>query len=225
MPIHQEHCLELAGDTGPLEARLVEANGPPPFAAVVAHPHPLYGGSMDNPVTRLLAMRLAAAGATVLRFNFRGVGSSAGVHDQGRGELEDLAVAKRYLMLRAPAVPIWLAGYSFGASMALRLAARQATETTCDRIMVVAPPLSNHDLGFAARLEVPIAAIFGGNDPLTPSATVDEAQQRWSSLVDCQRIAGAGHDLGVGATDFRVGATSGAATLAAAIDRAISALA
>lgn len=107
--------LAVAGPAGTLDACLLEP-AVARWRAVVAHPHPLYGGTMDNAVVRLTTARLAAAGAVVLAFDFRGVRRSEGTHDGGRGERLDLLAAERELERRHPGLPHWLAGYSFGAA-------------------------------------------------------------------------------------------------------------
>ena len=113
--------FQIDGPAGGLQARWTPAESPRSIA-VVAHPHPLYGGTMDNAVVRTAESVLVQGGTSVLRFNFRGVGRSAGQHDGGVGEVADLAAAEDAALARAPALPLWLVGYSFGAVVAaLRL--------------------------------------------------------------------------------------------------------
>jgi alpha/beta superfamily hydrolase len=112
----------LAGPAGALEALLEEPGGrAPAFAAVVCHPHPLYGGTMHNKVVYRLARGLRRAGAVVLRFNFRGVGKSQGEHANLTGEIEDARAALAFLRERYPDLPFALAGFSFGARVITRL--------------------------------------------------------------------------------------------------------
>ena len=105
--------LTLAGAQGAIEAAIDHPEGTPRGVAVIAHPHPLFGGTMDNKVVQTIARAFVQAGWSAVRFNFRGVGASAGVHDAGQGELDDmLAVVAQ----TAPAgQPLALAGFSFGA--------------------------------------------------------------------------------------------------------------
>ena len=113
----------LAGPAGLLEALLEEPEeGAPVLAAVVCHPHPLYGGSLHNKVVFRMARGLRRAGAVVLRFNFRGVGRSEGEHAHLEGEIEDARAALDWLRARYPGVPFALAGFSFGARVVTRLA-------------------------------------------------------------------------------------------------------
>ena len=110
----------------------------PRAVAVIAHPHPLFGGSMDNKVVTTLARAFYDAGAAAYRFNFRGVGGSAGRHDEGRGETEDLLLVIAHAQARHPGLPLWLAGFSFGG--AVTLAASEKVE--CQQMVLVAPAFS-----------------------------------------------------------------------------------
>ena len=104
--------------------------------AVVAHPHPLYGGTMDNKVVTTVARAFAERGAATFRFNFRGVGGTAGTHDEGRGETEDcLAVIAHARAVVGSDLPLWLAGFSFGGAVAVRASAR----TEFQHLVLVAP--------------------------------------------------------------------------------------
>jgi alpha/beta superfamily hydrolase len=112
----------IAGPAGDLEALLEEPEDREPHtAAVVCHPHPLYGGAMHNKVVYRIARGLRRAGMVVLRFNFRGVGRSQGVHAHVTGEIEDARAALAWLRARYPSLPFALAGFSFGARVVTRL--------------------------------------------------------------------------------------------------------
>src|SRR5512143_822587 len=108
-------------------------------AAVICHPHPLYGGSMDNNVVAALERSLQAAGYATLAFNFRGVGGSDGGYGDFDGECDDARAALAFLRARGGAPEIVLAGYSFGAMVALRVGWADAE---VDRLIAVAPPLT-----------------------------------------------------------------------------------
>ncbi|GEJ56693.1 alpha/beta hydrolase [Anaeromyxobacter diazotrophicus] len=110
--------VDLLGPAGRLEA-LYEAPAAPRFAAVVCHPHPRHGGTLHNHATYRLARAVREQGGATLRFNFRGVGRSAGQYDQGRGEADDVRAALAWLAAEHPGLPRWAAGFSFGAWMAL----------------------------------------------------------------------------------------------------------
>src|SRR5262245_8804559 len=117
---------DLTGPAGPLEALLEEPAGPPRAAVVFAHPHPQFGGTMHTKAVYQGTKGLARAGCAVLRFNFRGVGRSAGAFDGGPGEQLDFTAALDYMAARYPAVRIWSAGFSFGAWVALETGAADA---------------------------------------------------------------------------------------------------
>jgi alpha/beta superfamily hydrolase len=118
--------FDFTGLAGRLEAILMGPESPPVAAAVVCHAHPLHGGMMHFKVVFRAAKALQEQGLAVLRFNFRGVGRSEGVHDDGSGEQEDARAALSELERRFPAVPLVLGGFSFGSVVALRVAARDA---------------------------------------------------------------------------------------------------
>ena len=112
----------IAGPAGRLEALLEEPeDAAPRLAAAICHPHPLYGGTMRNKVVHRLARGIRHAGAVALRFNFRGVGASAGRHGNLEGEIEDARAALEWLRGRYPGLPYALAGFSFGARVITRL--------------------------------------------------------------------------------------------------------
>jgi alpha/beta superfamily hydrolase len=120
--------LWIAGPAGRLETILEEPeDGEPRQAAVVCHPHPLYGGTMHNKVVYRIARGLRHAGTVVLRFNFRGVGSSEGAHADGEGEIEDARATVAWLRERYPELPFGVAGFSFGARVITRLGCEVAS--------------------------------------------------------------------------------------------------
>src|ERR1700727_2668998 len=137
MTIGGRERLAIPGPAGVLQAIVHEAEGvPQPLYGIVCHPHPLYGGTMDNKVVYTLARALQALGIASLRFNFRGVGASAGSYDEGAGETQDAAAVADFGAARWPHRRLVLAGFSFGAFVALRLA---LTRDTARLITVAAP--------------------------------------------------------------------------------------
>lgn len=134
--------LTLHGAAGPIEA---VRDRPPPDAAdapakrgtvVIAHPHPLFGGTMDNKVVQTLARAFVASGWTAVRFNFRGVGASGGVHDEGRGEASDMRSVVDQI---APEGPLAIAGFSFGAFVAIELLADLHAARVPQAVALVGP--------------------------------------------------------------------------------------
>ena len=118
--------VTIQGPVGRLEAVLWEPDdgARPTAVAVVAHPHPLHGGTMDNNVVHRTARGLHEAGLAVLRFNFRGTGASEGLHDGEGAEEEDFRACLDWLAERFPGIELWAAGFSFGSRTAAALAAR-----------------------------------------------------------------------------------------------------
>ena len=111
---------DLRGPAGRLEAILNTGRENAPYAALVAHPHPLGGGTMHNKVVYHTAKAFSSFGLPVLRFNFRGTGLSEGAHDEGRGEVDDVHAAMDWLSGRYPGLPLLFAGFSFGSNVGLR---------------------------------------------------------------------------------------------------------
>jgi alpha/beta superfamily hydrolase len=147
-----------------LEGELWTPDGPGPFAGVVvAHPHPLRGGSMNSNVVMGLGLGLAAAGIAWLRFNFRGVGASQGTHGEGAAEQDDVRGALAFLGTQ-PGIAsdrIALAGYSFGARVSLAVAPRRPE---LKGLLCVAPPL-REPLGPESRPSCPLLVLIGDRDP------------------------------------------------------------
>jgi hypothetical protein len=126
----------VAGMAGAIEvAAHVPGTGPFRAVAVIAHPHPLFGGTMDNKVVTSMARTFTDAGAATWRFNFRGVGRSEGTHDDGRGETEDMLKVIEHGRELHPGLPLWLCGFSFGG--AVTLAASQQVST--NEMILIAP--------------------------------------------------------------------------------------
>ena len=135
---------DLVGPAGSLEALLDEpadshSDQAPRAAVVFAHPHPQFGGTMHTKVVFQGAKGLTRIGCAVLRFNFRGVGRSAGTFDQGDGEKDDFKAALDYLAARYPDAPLWSAGFSFGAWVALEVGAADNRVST---LIGIAPPVA-----------------------------------------------------------------------------------
>jgi uncharacterized protein len=142
----------------------------PRAVAVVAHPHPLFGGTMDNKVATTLARAFMEAGAATWRFNFRGVGQSAGQHDEGRGETDDFLTVARHAAAANPGLPLWLGGFSFGGAVALAASERlEAAE-----MILVAPAFQRlahwHNAAEGGKPPDSALVIHGENDDTVPLA-------------------------------------------------------
>jgi alpha/beta superfamily hydrolase len=171
--------LVIEGPAGALQALIetpVTEAGEPltvPAFAVVCHPHPLFSGTMDNKVVYTVARAFEQLGAPAIRFNFRGVATSAGSYDEGRGEGEDALAIIAWGRQRWPDAPLWLAGFSFGGAVALRIAAQARPA----RLVVVAPGITrleraDFDAARAAQPTCPWLIVQGGADDVVPPQAV-----------------------------------------------------
>ena len=168
---HDSRNFFLDGPVGRLEAILWTPRGQPspPAAAIVCHPHPLFGGTMHNKVVFQTAKSVDALGIPVLRFNFRGAGLSAGVHDRGLGERGDVQAALQFLITEFPGAPLLLAGFSFGAAVGLRVACAMPQVT---HLIGLGIPVNNADFSFLAECPKPKLFVHGSNDEHGNVATV-----------------------------------------------------
>lgn len=177
----------IAGPAGRIECAIdPPAQGAPRGLAVICHPHPLHGGTLDNKVAQTLARSLVALGYASVRFNFRGVGASAGHWDQGVGEVDDaLAVIKAH---RAPGQPLVLGGFSFGGHVAAQAAARLPEGERAERLVLVGPAVQT----FAtAPVPADTLVIHGEADEVVPlGAVFDWARPQHLPVTV---VPGAGH--------------------------------
>jgi alpha/beta superfamily hydrolase len=176
--------IEIDGPAGPLEASYDPGRTPTGRQAVLCHPHPQYGGNMHDAVLDTLARALISVGCGVLRFNFRGVGSSAGSYDQGRGEIEDLLAAAQWLREEHPQGELWLGGYSFGAWVTWRAL---AGPLGASRVILIAPPIGPMPFEPGAG-DIPVHVVVGSEDDFIDPA----ALATWSG-VTVHTIDGADH--------------------------------
>lgn len=184
-------AFTLPGPAGPLEALLEEfPERTPAFAAVVCHPHPLYGGTLHNKVVHMVSATLADMGGVTLRFNFRGVGKSAGAYDEGAGEREDARAALRYLRERQPGAPLWMAGFSFGAGIAAAVAVE---ESDVDRLVLVAPPVTRADFSPLRAWSRPKLVIQGEADQVCPPDRLHPDFGAWAEPKRLILVRGANH--------------------------------
>jgi alpha/beta superfamily hydrolase len=160
---HDSRNLFLEGPAGRLESILwtPTAAAAPPLAALVCHPHPLYGGTMHNKVIYQAAKSLSGLGLPVLRFNFRGAGLSAGSHDRGQGEQGDVRAALDFLAAEYPDVPLLLAGFSFGSWVGLRVGCEDARVS---KLIGLGAPVNNADFSYLSVCTKPKLFVQGGND-------------------------------------------------------------
>ena len=183
------------GPEGRLEGRYHHGTGTSPPIAIVLHPHPQRGGTMNNKVVYTLYHAFAQMGHSVLRFNFRGVGRSQGRYDHGQGELSDAASALDWLQSYNPdARACWIAGFSFGAWIALQLLMRRPE---INGFIAVAPPARIYDFSFLAPCPVSGQVIQGSADDIVPVDHVRKLVTKLSSQrdvkVDFRIVDGADH--------------------------------
>jgi len=177
--------LSVAGPAGALECALdAPAQGAPRGLAVICHPHPLFGGTMDNKVVQTLARAFVQLGYRALRFNFRGIGQSGGAWDEGRGEVDDALAA--IAAQRSIGEALVVAGFSFGGYVATQAAARLTDKA--ERLVLVAPAVVNFT---AAPVPADTLLIHGEQDDVVPlSASLAWARPQ---ALPVTVLPGAGH--------------------------------
>jgi len=189
--------VTLAGPAGSLEALFWDVPSDvakPQFAAVVCHPHPLFGGTMHNKVVYQTAKTLHGAGLPVLRFNFRGVGLSQGAHDAGRGEQDDVRAALDFLAARFPRVPLLAAGFSFGAWVGLRVGCEDARVAA---LAGLGMPVASVDVSYLSSCVKPKLLVSGDHDQFAPKEKLEGMLAAMPARVKARTemifIAGADH--------------------------------
>ncbi|WP_120996975.1 alpha/beta hydrolase [Stutzerimonas urumqiensis] len=188
----REQSLFLDGPSGGLEALHFEtpqAVG----AALVCHPNPVQGGTMLNKVVSTLQRTARDAGYATLRFNYRGVGRSAGSHDMGDGEVDDAEAAVRWLMAQYPGLPVTLMGFSFGGFVAASLAARlEAAGEPVERLFMVAPAVHRLE-GKPLPAEGSLTIIQPEADEVVDPQTVHAFSASLSRSHELLKVAECGH--------------------------------
>src|SRR4249919_52311 len=185
----------INGPEGRIEARYHHARGGTAPMAVILHPHPLHGGTMNNKVVYTLYQTFVRRGFSTLRFNFRGVGRSQGSFDRGEGELADAAAALDLLQGYNPnAVSCWVAGYSFGAWISMQLLMRRPE---IEAFISVAPPANQYDFTFLAPCPSSGLIIHGDKDAVVPhkdvTGLVDKLKTQKGIVIDQKVVTGANH--------------------------------
>jgi alpha/beta superfamily hydrolase len=168
---HAHRSVVIPGPAGRLEALLwSHARHNPSIAAVVCHPHPLFGGTMHNKVVYQVARTLDRLGVPSLRFNFRGVGTSEGKHDKGRGEQDDVRAALDFLTGKFPGVPLLVTGFSFGCVVGLRVGCE---DSRVIELAGLGAPVGDSDLSYLSACAKPKLFIQGENDQYGAPATLE----------------------------------------------------
>lgn len=181
----------IPGSEGRLEARYHRSDQKAAPIALVLHPHPLYGGTMNNKIVYRLFHTFVENGFSVLRFNFRGVGRSQGRYDNGVGELTDAATALDWLQQNnADAPTCWIAGFSFGAWISLQLLMRRPE---IEGFVAVSPPANLYDFSFLSPCPAAGLMTQGDKDDIVTEESVGKLAGRLSAQVEYQIIPGADH--------------------------------
>jgi len=185
----QTEKISLQGAAGAIEVQRDQPAGVARGIAVIAHPHPLFGGTMDNKVVQTLARAFVACGWTTVRFNFRGVGASEGVHDEGRGELDDMLNVVGQL---ASEGPLAIAGFSFGAFVASGAAARLWAERDIRQIVLVGTAAARNTVAtLPAEAHERTLVVHGeADDTVALSAVMDWARPQ---SLPVTVVPGGGH--------------------------------
>jgi alpha/beta superfamily hydrolase len=172
MSPHPAGVRHLDGPAGRLEARIDEPAGPPRAVAVVAPPHPELGGTLHDRVVYHATQGLTRVGCAVVRFSFRGSGSSEGAFTGGAGERDDFRAVVDAATARYPGLPVWAVGYSFGAWIAADVGAADPRVT---QLVAIAPPIDSQDFSAVATAGKPVFLIHGEFDHFTST----KAMQRF----------------------------------------------
>ena len=183
------------GSDGRLEGRYVHGEGPTPPLAMVLHPHPQHGGTMNNRITYSVFHMFVRRGFSVLRFNFRGVGRSQGVFDHGQGELRDAAAALDWMQTHNPnSGGVWVSGFSFGAWIGMQLLMRRPE---VEGFISVSPPENLYDFSFLAPCPSSGLIIHGDKDRVAPPSSVqklvDKLKTQKGITIEQQIVEGANH--------------------------------
>lgn len=177
-----EFLREIPGPQGPLEALLDMPAGAPRAVAVFGHPHPLHGGTLHTKAVYQASKAMTRIGAASLRFNFRGVGRSAGTFDSGIGEQDDFRAAVTFAAERFPGLPIWAAGMSFGAWVAMTTG---ADDPRVSLLFGIAPPVDRYDFERLVTCTLPKFIVHGERDELV---SIKDVRKFYSRLPEPKEL-------------------------------------
>jgi len=186
------------GPEGRLEGRYHHSKTPGAPIALVLHPHPQFGGTMNNKVVYAMYQSFVKRGFSTLRFNFRGVGRSQSTFDNGQGEMSDAASALDWMQAHNPnAQACWIGGFSFGAWISMQLMMRRPE---INGFLTISPPASQHDFSFLAPCPASGLIVHGDKDEIVPVDSVDKLAAKLRSqkniTVDYETVKGCDHFYG-----------------------------
>ncbi len=165
---NKKQTLFISGPPGDLELLISSPESPCAITCVICHPHPVQGGTMHNKVVYILASTMEAINVKTVRFNFRGVQKSEGVFDHGIGELDDLIAVVNWVKTHCPNDDIWLAGFSFGAYIAIK--GSQSCDAKC--LVAVAPPVGHPYFNDLPQITCPWILVQGEQDEVVDANKV-----------------------------------------------------
>ena len=185
----------FTGPEGRLEGRYSHSKIKNAPLALVLHPSPEHGGTMNNKISYMMFQAFVARGFSTLRFNFRGVGRSQGIFDQGEGELSDAASALDWMQEINPNAPfVWVGGFSFGAWIGMQLLMRRPE---IEGFISVAPPANTQDFTFLAPCPTSGLVVYGGRDDVVPPESItgfaEKVQLQKGIEIDYRMIDSANH--------------------------------
>ena len=181
---------EIPGPMGVLEALLDLPDGEPRAVAVFGHPHPLHGGTLHTKAVYQAAKAMTRIGVAALRFNFRGVGRSAGTFDSGVGEKDDFRAAVTFAEARFTDLPIWAAGMSFGAWVAITAG---ADDPRVSLVVGIAPPVDRYDFERLVTCTLPKFIVHGESDEIVSVKDIRKFYARWPEPKELIVIEDADH--------------------------------
>ncbi len=168
----------IEGPAGPLELLVLPAKNATSDVGIICHPHPQHGGAMTNKVVHTISRAFHNKGLHAVRFNFRGVGQSAGTFDNSRGEVDDLLAVWQWVKSVLPEARIWLAGFSFGSY----IAAKGASMIACQQLFTIAPAVHHQPYQELGKIDCPWIVIQGDKDEVVPPPAVYAAVAAQSTL-------------------------------------------
>jgi uncharacterized protein len=180
---------QINGPTGSLEIATAMPIAPATHLAIICHPHPLFGGTMQNKVVTTLERAFRESGCATIRFNFRGVAKSEGSYAQGVGEADDLLAIYQYARLHFVQLPLLLAGFSFGSYVAYRM--QEKLQPKC--LFLIAPPVVSWDFRAQAVPKMPTLIVQGEVDEVVDAEAVYQFANELPANVQLQRMAECSH--------------------------------
>src|SRR5687767_2986180 len=186
--------VSITGPAGNIEALLdTPAAATANAVGVICHPHPLHGGTMTNKVVHTLAKAFNDVGAPAVRFNYRGVGASAGVYDDGNGETQDALAVLDWAAQRWPGAQLWLGGFSFGGAIAIRASVASSHALKITRLVTVAPAIRRVSVDSSTLPQCPWLIVQGDRDELVDPADIQQWVQALSVQPRLSMLSGVEH--------------------------------